>query len=133
MSIFDRILADKEKSVVAELSSEKPVINTEEFFAQYCSKEEFSQLLNKCNENDLRGLDYLLNLMNDDKSFEVTPYEKFDANKNLFVWVSIKGAKTSSGFKVLTAGKMCQLVGIYGLGVLDVKLKLDDLYQELRS
>lgn len=132
-SIFDIIISNKEIVATDALEPRKKDVTPESFFQDFCSKDEFRKLLNSCSKNDLIAFDYLLSQMADEQKFDVTPFEKLDGNNRLYIWISVRNANTSSGFKVLTAGKMCLLINLYGFNLVTSRLSLTTLYEELNK
>lgn len=132
-SIFDIIISNKEVVATEAFESKKKEVTPESFFSEFCTKDEFRKLLNSCSKNDLIAFDYLLSQMADNQKFDVTPFEKLDGNNRLYIWISIRNANTSSGFKVLTAGKICLLINLYGFNLVTSSLSLTTLYEELNK
>lgn len=130
-SIIDMILKNQKSEAVEIADEKKMVITPEAFFKTHCTKEQFSTLLNSITRRELQGLDFVFGLMKEGKRFNVTPFEAYDKNNNPYIWVDIVNKKTTSGLKVRTTGKMWNLIGLYGMGVVTFECSLEDLYNHL--
>lgn len=130
-SIVDLILDGQKKEAVLETASNVKVVTPEVFFSSYCSREVFSTLLNSLTKKDLMSLDFLFNLMKDEKKFNVSPFETLDKDNNPYVWVEVNNKNTSSGLKVRTTDNMWNLINLYGMGFISFKCNLEDIYSNL--
>ena len=142
-SIIDVIIKDSQAVLVQTMEIHPDIkargivpktITTENFFAEsedqrFVTRAAFLAHVRSLTRNQLIAFGMFLKYLCEGRKIDC-PFQKLDANEKPYMWVGDKQQLGDRGFKVLTVGRIWELVELYQFGIFKCDFSLESLYKE---
>jgi hypothetical protein len=134
-NIIDLILEKQaEEFEKQEPSDKKPVISALNFFTDngkggYMSKKGFLKLVKPQSKSELMDFAGFLKELNAGSKLNGKPFERPDKDGRPYVYLKVPCKRGDREYKVLTAERLAEFIGLYQFDIFTCNLTLESLYQ----